>query len=410
MPWKECDNVSLRLEFVSLASVEGANLAALCRRFGIARKTGYKWLQRYRCDGATGLSDRSRRPRRSPQRSPGRLEQAVLAIRDVHPAWGGRKIRARLKMLGHPTAPSASTITAILRRHGRLDPAESIKHKPWQRFEHSAPNDLWQMDFKGEFRTSDRLWCYPLTILDDHSRYSLELHACANQQGVTVRDRLTAVFKMYGLPRVMLMDNGTPWGTSHVPGGWTKLTAWLLRLDVRVTHGRPYHPQTQGKEERFHRTLQAELLHGRRIDDLPHAQSLFDPWRRMYNCERPHEALKMAPPSSRYAISRRSYPEALPPLVYGSQDQARRVSRVGQFSFASRQFKISEAFGGDQIGLRPTSVDGVWDVYYAHQRLGRVDLHENPHGAKNARLLPVGSGRCAPSTDRQQRDNEAAMT
>ena len=410
MPWKECDSVSLRLEFVSLASVEGVNVAELCRRSGIARKTGYKWLDRHRREGLEGLADRSRRPHVSPRLTPGWLVQAVLAVRDAHPVWGGRKIRARLKMSGHGSVPSASTITAILHRHGRIDPAESIKHAPWRRFERSSPNELWQMDFKGEFRTVDDRWCYPLTILDDHSRYSLELQACPNQRGVTVRDRLTTVFKVYGLPHMMLMDNGTPWGISHAPGGWTKLTAWLLRLDVRVTHGRPYHPQTQGKEERFHRTLQAELLHGRRIDDLTHAQSLFGPWRRMYNCERPHEALKMATPSSRYAISARSYPQELPPLVYGCQDQVRYVNRVGQFQFASRQFKMSEAFGGERIGLRPTDVDGVWDVYYAHQRLGRVDLRESPRGSKNVRLLPVGSGRCALCADRQQRDNGAAMT
>lgn len=401
MPWKECDTVSLRREFVELAMAEGANVAALCRRLGISRKTGYKWIGRYGAEGEGGLWDRSRRPRRYRCQTPAEVEQAVLAVRDAHPAWGGRKIKRRLEDLGWMGVPAASTITAILHRHDRIVREESLKRQALTRFEYAQPNDLWQMDFKGEFKMTDRRWCYPLTLLDDHSRYCLGLRACENQQGRPVRDQLTVIFRRYGLPRVMLMDHGTPWSVSHSPGAWTKLSAWLLRLDVRVIRGRAYHPQTQGKEERFHRTLKAELLKQRLIDTLEHAQALFDPWRRMYNFERPHEALGMATPASRYRISLRTFPEQLPPLAYGPQDEVRSVNPVGQFRFRARQCKTSEAFGGERVGLRPTARDALWDVYYAYQRIGQLDLRDTQRGATGVRVLPVPSGRSAASRNRQ---------
>jgi len=397
MPWKECDAVSLRREFVELAMAEGASVAALCRRFGISRKTGYKWIDRYIRAGPSGLLDRSRRPRRYRCQTALEVEQAVLAVRDAHPAWGGRKIHARLKARGHRTVPAASTITAILHRHDRILREDSLKRQELTRFEYPQPNDLWQMDFKGEFKLTDGRWCYPLTVLDDHSRYCLELGACQNQRGKTVRGELVGVFRRYGLPRAMLMDHGTPWSVSHTPGAWTKLSAWLLRLDIRVIRGRPYHPQTQGKEERFHRTLKDELLRHRQIDTMDHAQELFDPWRKTYNFERPHEALAMGTPSSRYRISLREYPEPLPPLAYGPQDQVRSVNPVGQFSFLGRRCKTSEAFAGDRIGLRPTAADGVWDVYYAFQRIGQLDLREARRGAIVG-VLPASSDRFAVSS------------
>jgi len=370
MSWKECDAVSLRREFVSLASVEGANISELCRRFGIARKTGYKWLKRFREIGEAGLHDQSRRPHRVRCPTPAEIEQRVLVVREEHPSWGGRKIHHRLKNLGMKSPPAASTITEILRRHGKIDAEESEKRGKMKRFEYPEPNDLWQMDFKGEFKLTAGGWCYPLTILDDHSRFSLLLYASSNQRRVTVQEQLTQVFRRYGMPKAMLMDNGSPWGVSHSPGGITRLTAWLMRLDIRVIHGRPYHPQTQGKEERFHRTLKTEVLRGRYFDDLVHVQSRFDPWREVYNHERPHEALEMGVPSSCYRVSLRSFPDSLPPIEYASDLKVRSVNPVGQIRFQGRGYKISEAFGQQQVGLRATREDGVWEVYYCHQKIG----------------------------------------
>ena len=299
-----------REEFVRLALAAGANRSSLCRRFGISRSKGYKWLKRYAAEGRAGLSDRSRRPFRSPGRSADAVEAAVLHIRaSSNDAWGGRKIAKAMARNGDPAVPAASTITEILRRHGKLERPEGEHPGPFQRFERAAPNELWQMDFKGHFPMSQGR-CHPLTVLDDHSRYSVGLEACGNEQDATVRARLATLFRRYGLPFAMLMDNGSPWGDAGAQP-FTLFTAWLIRLGIRVSHGRPYHPQTQGKDERFHRTLKAEVLDRNSFCDLAECQCAFDAWRQIYNHHRPHEALGLEPPGTRYRLSPRSFPEAL---------------------------------------------------------------------------------------------------
>jgi transposase InsO family protein len=349
------------------------SIAGLASRFGVSRKTVYKWIERHRQAGQGGLVDRSRRPHRCPHRTPAQVERAVLALRGEHPAWGGRKLHHRLKAMGVAGVPSPSTITRILREHGRIDPADSATRKPWQRFERAAPNDLWQMDFKSPVPLAVGGACHPLTVLDDHSRYALGLHACENQQRRQVRDQLTRWFERYGLPWAMLSDNGSPWRSPRMDGSLTRLEVWLMRLDIRVLHGRPYHPQTQGKDERFHRTMDVEVLQGRRFRDRASVQSALDPWRGVYNHERPHEALGMATPGERYRPSRRSMPRVLPPVEYDSCDQTRRVDASGLFRFQSRRLRAGMALAGESIGLRATATDGAWSVYYGRMRIGVVD-------------------------------------
>jgi len=372
MPWLQVTLMSQRKEFVKLAMVDGANLARLCQGFNISRKTGYKWLARFLGEGEAGLQDRGRRPRASPWVTPAAMEAAVLRVREDHPAWGGRKIRARLQALGWVAVPAASTITAILQRHGQIDPAESQKHRAWQRFEAAAPNDLWQMDFKGHFAAAQGR-CHPLTVLDDHSRYALGLEACGNEQTGTVKERLRRIFRRYGLPRKMLMDNGSPWGSDWAHP-YTPLTVWLLKLGVQVGHSGPYHPQTLGKDERFHRTLKAELLTYCQGLELPQCQPRFDAWRLVYNLERPHEALGLAVPASRYRVSPRSFPETLTPVEYGPDDQVRKVQAEGWISFRGQGFHLGRAFRGEAVALRPTSSDGVWEVVFCSQRITKIDL------------------------------------
>lgn len=374
MPWQQVTLMSLRKEFITLAQAEGANLARLCRGFGISRKTGYKWMSRYLQNGEAGLADRSRQPRTSPWRTSPVMEDAVLGLREAHPAWGGRKIRARLQALGWAAVPAASTITAILHRHGGIDPEESVKHQAWQRFEARAPNELWQMDFKGHFAAAPGR-CHPLTVLDDHSRYALGLEACANEQGGTVRQRLTKIFCRYGLPHRMLVDNGSPWG-SDWEHRYTPLTVWLLRLGIRVTHARPYHPQTLGKGERFHRTLAAEVLASCQGLDLVHCQQRFDHWRLLYNLERPHEALGLAVPASRYQMSPRRFPERLPAFEYGPGDQVRKVQAEGWISYRNREYHLPKAFRGECVALRHTLQERVMDVFFGPQRIAQISLKE----------------------------------
>jgi transposase InsO family protein len=372
MPWKVTEKMSLRREFVMLAASEGANIAELCRGFEISRKTGYKWIRRFSEIGAEGLKDRSRRPARSPAKTPSLSEAAVLALRDAHPAWGGRKLHARMVHQGRRDVPAPSTITGILRRHGRLDEAESLKHKAWTRFEHPAPNGLWQMDFKGHFPLAQGR-CHPLTVLDDHSRFSLGLYACANERTLTVKDHLSEIFRRYGLPGRILADNGSPWGDAP-DSRYTPLGVWLLLLGVGIGHGRPYHPQTQGKDERFHRTLKAEVLRYEHFADLSGCQRRFDAWREVYNHERPHEALGMAVPASRYRVSQHTFPEQLPPIEYGPGDIVRRVGDKGRLSYKNRIFTIPKAFKGYPVALRPTETDGVMDVVFCSHTVSKIDL------------------------------------
>jgi len=377
MPWQEVSTVSLRHEFVMLANADGANIRELCRRFHISPTTAYKWQQRHGAQGLDGLHDRSRQPHHSPGQTPARMEQAVLAVREAHPAWGGRKIHVRLRVLGHRAVPSPSTITMILRRHGRLELGEPASHQAWQRFEHETPNSLWQMDFKGHVAL-ERGRCHPLTVLDDHSRFAVGLEACPNERGETVQARLIAIFRRYGLPARMLMDNGAPWGSDQTHPH-TPLTAWLIRLGIQVSHARPYHPQTQGKDERFHRTLVAEVLRYQVFRDVAHCQTHLHRWRDVYNLQRPHQALQMAVPASRYQPSPRPYPDVLSPIEYGPEDIVRKVQAEGLISYQNRTFRLSKAFRALPVALRPTSEDGILDVFFCHQKVARVDLHQ-PNG------------------------------
>src|SRR5258706_2028828 len=320
MPWITQTTMSQRHEFVLLASETGINFRQLCRRFRISAKTGYKWLKRFRAGGMAALGDQSRRPRSSPHTCAAELVGKVIAVRKEHPTWGGRKLRRRLRDLNVAGLPAASTCTAILRRAQLLAPEAGERHTAWQRFERALPNELWQMDFKGHFPTQAGPRCHPLTALDDHSRFNLVLAACGDETGATVRTALTQAFRSYGLPEALLCDNGPPWGNADAPGPHTALTVWLLRLGVRVLHGRPYHPQTQGKEERFHRTLHEDLLVQHTWRDLDHCAAQFPRFRDIYNCERPHDSLAGATPISRYRPSPRSLPAELPTIAYPAID------------------------------------------------------------------------------------------
>ena len=368
MPWREMSAVSLREEFIALCGLGGLSVAECCRRFCISRKTGCKWLARARA--GEDLADRSRRPRRSPRRTGDDLERIIVEARDTHPAWGARKLRAWLAArVGSRTAielPSPSTISMILHRHGRITPEASASATPWQRFERAEPNELWQMDFKGHVAMSrggvgGR--CHPLTVLDDHSRYCVTLRACDDERDETVRPHLREAFRVYGLPERILCDNGPPWGAAGEPEAWTALEVWLVKLGVQTTHGRPRHPQTQGKDERFHRTLKGELLKRTDLRDLIEAQRQFDRWRRMYNEDRPHESLGNATPSTRYRPSPRPYPEREPEMEYDRGDQVRRVGEGGIIHYACRRVRVGRALEGERVAVKPTARDGIVAIY-----------------------------------------------
>lgn len=379
MPWPEVSVMDQRREFVALAAQEGANRRQLCRRFGISAQTGYKWLARWR-EGDTTLADRPRRPQVSPGRSSEVAERRILKVRDAHPAWGARKIAHWLAHTG-VEPPAHSTVHQVLVRHGR------IGERPggpavYGRFEKDAPNRLWQMDFKGWHVLGDGVRCQPLTVLDDYSRYLVCLKACADQQLATVREQLTAVFRCYGLPEAMYVDNGSPWG-----GGpqerWTKFGVWLLKLGVGVLHSRPYRPQGRGKNERLHRTLQAEVLSLRQPRDLLHAQATFDAWRDVYNLERPHESLGHAVPASRYRPSDRTMPDQPSDPEYAEGEVVRRVSPTqGYVKFNGQLWVVGQAFSGEWLAIRPRGSDGQYAIHFGAHRIGSIDLTQ-PQGVNH---------------------------
>jgi hypothetical protein len=230
------------------------------------------------------------------------------------------------------------------------------------------------MDFKGHVPLQGGAPCYPLTIIDDHSRFSPCLAACADERGPTVKAHLEVAFRHYGLPEAMFVDNGNPWGCqSEEP--WTKFTVWLLKLGVRVIHSRPYHPQSRGKNERFHRSLKAELMALKRWRDLAHAQRDFDAWRRLYNYDRPHEALGQKPPASRYRPSARTMPAQAAAPEYDEGEIIRRVSSTKAYvSFMGRLWKVPQAFCGETLAIRPLSTDGQYGVFFAAHQIANIDL------------------------------------
>jgi transposase InsO family protein len=364
--------IDLKHEFVAAAVREDANMRDLCRRYRISPTTGYALKARFAAAGLAGLALRSRRPLRSPGRSDGALEAAVLAVRAAHPAWGGRKIAAVLARQG-VSPPAASTITAILRRHGVALGAPSGHEPARGRFEHERPNDLWQMDFKGHVALACGARCHPLTALDDHSRFNLITAACADERGATVKAHLIAAFERYGKPLRMAVDNGAPWGDS-AQSGVTALVVWLIEHDIAVAHSRPRHPQTLGKEERFHRSLKAEAMQGPAFADLGLAQKAFDRFRQSYNIERPHEGIAMAVPADRYKPSPRRYTPEPIPFAYGPDDRLRRVDQNGIIALDGRKLRVAKALHGKTVAVRPTGQDGLIDVLFRTTRIRQIDL------------------------------------
>ena len=370
MPWREVSIMEQRREFVVLAMQEGANRRELCRRFGIHPDTGYKWLGRWAFN--EDLADRSRRPHTSPCRCDVAIEELVIAVRDAHPAWGARKIARCLDARG-VQPPAISTVHEILCRHGRVVPPPGLP-RALQRFEKPAPNLLWQMDFKGWVPLTNGARCHPLTVVDDHSRYAVSLEACPNEQSNTVQDCLQRTFRRYGLPEAFFVDNGKPWGDASGQH-WTRLGVWLLKLGIVVLHSRPYHPQSRGKNERFHRTLKAEVFALKRFRDLMETQRAFDDWRVVYNLERPHQALDQEVPASRYRPSVRCMPERLPVPEYDEHEIVRTVPSTKDYiSFKGRRWIVPRAFRGERVAIRALTTDGQYGVYFGAYQIADIDL------------------------------------
>lgn len=371
MPFKDVTVDDLRREFVVFAQQDGANISELCRRYGISRTHGYALLARARESGLAGLDRRSRRPRSSPAQIPAELEARIVTLRQEHPDWGARKLQARLAHLGiDPPAPS--TITRVLHRHALIHPPPGGPTGRVQRFERPAPNDLWQMDFLGHkpLRASR---VHPLTILDDHSRFGLTLAACADQARETVWGHLERCFRRYGLPWAMLTDNAPPWG--HTGLALSTMEVRLMQLGVRLLHGRPYHPQTQGKVERWHRTITRAVFGPVPYADLEQVQRAFDAFLTTYNTERPHEALGNDVPVTHFRPSDRPYPARIEPPAYDDHLAVRKVRLSGEIMLDGTRWRVSKALAGEWVGIQPTREDGVVHILYYTTLVRTLNLH-----------------------------------
>jgi transposase InsO family protein len=406
MPWRETSPMEQRLQFVTEYASGVFSMIELAEQYGITPKTGYKWIDRYAHEGAVGLLDRSRRPHQHPQAIGPAIVEAVLAVRRRHPRWGASKL---LEVAARQTPgaawPSRSTVCRWLRAHGfvrerrrRSRPMAS----PVLRVA-TAPNEVWTTDFKGQFRTGDGVYCYPLTLRDSYSRYVLRCDALRQPTYAATRARFERAFREYGLPARIRSDNGTPFASTGF-ARLSRLCVWWMRLGIVPERIAPGHPEQNGSHEQFHAVLKAETtrppattLHGQ--------QQRFGHFCREYNRERPHAALAYAVPATGYTPSPRHYPPELPPLEYPSHMEVRRIYRVGQFGWRGTLVFLSEALAGEDVGFEEVD-DGVWTIFFGAVPLGRFD--ERHH--KVYPLATISAGRsasaagCAPAITTHERN------
>jgi transposase InsO family protein len=365
-------------------------MTELCEHFGISRKTGYKMLERYAAEGEQGLRDRSRAPRNSPQRTDPALQELLLASRRAHPYWGARKIRKWL-VLRNPALddelPAASTAGELFKRNGLVTPRAQRQRGHGLPFASplnvQAPNEVWSADFKGEFRTGDRKYCYPFTLADAYSRYLLSCRAQTSTHLQGVRKALVEAFRRYGLPQAIRTDNGPPF-VGHGQTELTSLGVWWIQLGIRHQRIERRRPDQNGRHERMHRTLKAETARPPK-SCLTEQQQRFDEFRAEFNDERPHESLGQTTPASVYTASARPYPETPSAPEYPGHFETRKVDAAGIFTFRQHRYFLARPLRKNWIGLLEID-DNVWSIRFYDHELGRI----NPRtGTLSIKVLPI---------------------
>ena len=365
MPWKTMDVREQRVSFVVMASRGEKPFRALCQEFGISRPTGYLWRSRFREDGLIGIAERSRRPAASPEHTPPELEAQVIALRQRYPDWGARKLQVLLRQRGIEL--TRSTTHRVLLRHGLVPDGKRPGPAP-QRFERGAPNELWQMDFKGPLQRGDRVG--PLSVIDDHSRYLVALKTVGSTSGDRVREHLEDAFGECGVPEAMLMDHGIPWWSGTSPHGFTKLSLWLMKQGIALHWGRIRHPQTQGKVERFHGELQRAVE--RRHPTATDVQSWLDEFRWEHNHLRPHEALGLETPANHWRPSLRRYDPNPPAWAYPADSRVLKVDSDGKIKLHREHWVVSRALQGERVQL--VTIESRVLVYYCRTLIRELDL------------------------------------
>jgi len=375
MPWNETSPVDQRERFIADVRAGLYSMTELCERYGISRTSGYKWVERAEEGGRAALADRSRAPHHCPHRIPDTVADLLCATRRTHPLWGPKKL---LQYLGprHRRIiewPAVSTVGDLLVRHGLV-----TKRRRRRRPDHpgtvpphtTEPNDLWAADFKGHFRTGDGIYCYPLTISDQHSRYLLTCHSLRNVQTVGARPAFERAFREYGLPRAMRTDNGVPFATCAIHG-LSELNVWWMRLGIQHQRILPAHPQQNGAHERMHKTLKAGAIRPPRAT-LTAQQRAFDLFRTEYNEVRPHDTLQGCTPASVYRPSPRPYPRRLPPIEYPGHYLVKHITSGGTFRFGRRLIFLATPLEGYDVGLEEVD-DGIWSIYFCTVLIARFD-------------------------------------
>jgi putative transposase len=375
MPWKETCAMDQRVAMVADWLRHEWTMTELAARYGISRKTAYKWVDRYHDDGAGGLAERSRAPRHQGRAIRPAVQAAIVALRRAHPYWGPRKLRVLLGEREPETAwPVPSTMGDLLRREGLSTPRRRLRYiVPLTRPLAAAvqPNDVWTADFKGWFRTGDGTRCDPLTVADACSRFVLCCRIVV-PTGVGVRPWFERTFRTYGLPHALRTDNGSPFASTG-PGRLSRLAVWWLKLGIQLDRIDPGHPEQNGRHERFHLTLQTEATSPPAASPSQQ-QRRFDRLRQEFNDVRPHEALAQTPPARTYHGSPRPYPAQLEDAWYDATCQVRRVNPNGQIKWRGDVVFVSEAVAGELVGLTETE-HGDWTVQFMHVELGRLDRH-----------------------------------
>lgn len=366
MSWKDKTVEKLREEFVEAAKTS-KNFSLLCREFGISRRTGYKWIDRY--NQCQSLSDRSHTPIHIPSKTSSVIENAILRVREENPDWGAKTILKVLENNGYTELPCIRTANNILKRNGRISETESEKRQAFTRFQREYCNELWQIDFKGDFPLLDGSRCFPFDAIDDCSRYCLGIFSKNNTLGVI--ENMEVLFKKFGLPKAILSDNGGQF--AGFKGGYTKFERWLMDLDILPIHGRPLHPQTQGKIERFHRTMKNELIKRNIFVDLADADKQLQEWRIKYNEVRPHAAINLLCPADIYIPSERKYPDKITTYEYNGLYRVLKVNYKGYLRFDSKVFYLSETMTGAELELRPIGGNLAW-LCYRNYKIAEVDL------------------------------------
>ena len=374
MPWLETVPVEERERFIDDHRLGLYDMTELCARYAISRKTGYKWLTRDDAGGRPALRDRSRAPHHCPHKIADTVAQLLLTARHRHPDWGPEKLMQWLAPR-HPAVawPAISTAGDLLARH-QLVKKRRRRRPPY----HPgvvppttlAPNDLWATDFKGQFRTGDSIYCYPLTVTDQHTRFLLACHGLLSTRGTGVRPIFDRLFREYGLPRAMRTDNGVPFASTSLHG-LTALNVWWLRLGIQHQRILPAHPQQNGAHERMHKTLKQGAIRPPRAT-LTVQQRAFNRFRQEYNQERPHQFLRGRTPSALYRPSPRVYTGVLPTLAYPHHFIVKRVTNAGTIRFKTRLLYVSTALKAHRIGLEEVD-DGIWSLYFCDVLLGRID-------------------------------------